>query len=98
MFTAENFVLGTLPQHVLGQCPFWAIIRNRRHNKIRTLISNAYRIKQYLEVYEQVIALVNEGSIRIRRSDIKVLNRKINLGLIIDQTIRLRFGCEEQPK
>lgn len=60
MFTAENFVLGTLPQHVFGQCPFWAIIRNRRHNKIRTLIASALRIKLYLEVNEEIIALVNE--------------------------------------
>lgn len=66
------FVVGILT-HVLGQCPFRALIRNRRHTRIRTLISNVYRRNQYLEVYEEFTIIANEISIRI--SNIIVLNK-----------------------
>lgn len=83
--TAENVVVEIFP-HVLGQCPFGAVIRNHRHGRIRALIVNAYR-KKYLELNEKVTALTNKVS--IKRSSIIVWNTKRNSSLILDPTIEL---------
>jgi len=37
--TNENYVFESLP-HVLGQCSFGSLLRNERHNRIRTIIAN----------------------------------------------------------
>lgn len=51
--------------------------------------------KQWLEVNEDVTAIANEGL--IRRSDIIILNRKNNSGLILDSTFWFE-NYELQPK
>jgi hypothetical protein len=92
--TTENFVVETLP-HVLGQCPFGALLRNQRHHRIRTLIANEFRKNIEVEVYEEVTAIANEGS--IRRGDIIIIDKKKNSGLILDPTIRFE-NHKDQPK
>ena len=67
----ENFVVETLP-HVLGQCPYNSLLRNTRHHTIRKMIADQFR-KKGLEVYEEVMGVEDNGS--IRRSDIIVLDR-----------------------
>lgn len=61
---------------MFGHCPFKALTRKHRRNKIRTVIENAYRKENNLDVYKEVIALANEGS--IRRMNIMVFNRRRN--------------------
>lgn len=51
--------------------------------------------KQWFKVNEDVIAIANEGL--IRRSDIIILNRKNNSGLILDSTFWFE-NYELQPK
>lgn len=77
----------TLP-HVLGFCSKGQLLRITRHNKIRVLLAEEFRKNNNYEVYEETHCIsVLDSS---RRTDIIVIDRKNNSGLIIDQTNTIR--------
>lgn len=89
---AENFSPETLP-HVLGFCPFGELLRNHRHHSVRSLIAEALR-ERGLTVFEEVACTADSGS--IRRVDILAIDKKKNVGWIIDPTVRFELN-QDQP-
>ena len=71
--------------HVLGFCPYGETLRNSRHHKIRSMIADELRSKNY-DVFEEVHGLATNGS--TRRIDIIALPPNSNIGYIIDPTVR----------
>ena len=86
-FCGEIETLG----HILGICPHGSLLRNLRHNQIRTIISNAFRENNYL-VFEEVHCISDDGS--NRRIDMIAIEG--SKGYVIDPTILLET-CETQP-
>ena len=71
--------------HVLGSCPHGELLRNTRHHKIRSLIANQFKKRDY-HVVEEVIGIATNGS--IRRIDILAYRDPRDIGYIIDPTVR----------
>lgn len=90
--TTENYVAETLP-HVLGSCPFGEKLRNTRHNSIRNFVAESLEAKGYV-VFQEVTGIANNGG--TRRIDIIAIDRKKDIGFIIDPTVRFEID-EEQP-
>lgn len=72
--STETYVVESLP-HILGFCPFRELLRNNRHNSIKTLTADSFGEKS-LEVYEKVKKLAKEGP--NWRCNILVVNRRKN--------------------
>ena len=71
--------------HVLGFCPYGQLLRNSRHHKIRSLIADELRMKNF-HVHEEVHGLASTGS--TRRIDIIAYEPNSKKGYIIDPTVR----------
>ena len=69
----------------LGSCSRGDLLRNSRHNRIRSKIASAFSKKGY-EVYEEVPCIALQGG--SRRIDIIAIDRKNNSAFILDPTIR----------
>src|SRR5436190_6957133 len=80
--------------HVLGSCPYGALLRNSRHHSVRTIIATALRNKGW-QVVEEVHCIAESGS--NRRLDILCFNTKSKEGFVIDPTIRFEVSSD-QPK
>ena len=72
--------------HVLGFCPKGSLLRNTRHNRVRTMIAEAFREKDSYEVHEEVPCIATDDS--SRRIDIIVIDRGKKQAWILDPTIR----------
>ena len=83
----------TLP-HVLGSCPQGALLRVKRRNVIRSILTNELRRKAF-EVHEEVQCLAEDES--TRRIDIIVFNRHKSEAEILDPTIRFERSSS-QPR
>ncbi|KAJ4441534.1 hypothetical protein ANN_11390 [Periplaneta americana] len=81
----------TLP-HVFGSCPQGEVLRIKRHNIIRSMITDALRSKN-LEVHEEVHCIADGG--RNRRIDIIAINSNKQTAEIIDPTIRFEISATE---
>ncbi|KAJ4434938.1 hypothetical protein ANN_23510 [Periplaneta americana] len=71
--------------HVLGYCPKGELLRNNRHNKVRSSIASTLRNAR-LEVYEEVHRLGENGS--TRSADIIAIKRRNQRSLILHPTVR----------
>ena len=78
--------------HVLGFCRKAELLRNNRHHKVRTSVSNVLRQKGW-EVHEEIHCISEDDS--TRRADIVAIDRKANIGMILDPTIRFERGAEQ---
>lgn len=87
----ENYHHETVP-HILGSCPYGSLLRNERHNAIRSLIANALREKGR-EVYEEIQCVAEGGS--IRRIDIIIVDRQNSAAIILDPTVRYEDSIEQ---
>ena len=81
--------------HVLGFCPKGSLLRNARHNRVRTMIADAFRGKDGQEVHEEVPCIATDDS--SRRIDIIVIDRGKKQAWILDPTIRYEWN-ETQAK
>lgn len=77
--------------HVLGSCQRGYLLRNIRHNAVRSTIAKSLREKNY-QVFEEVSCISETDSNR-RIDMIAITGRK---GFVIDPTIRFEFN-ENQP-
>jgi hypothetical protein len=80
--------------HVIGFCPRGALMRDNRHNQIRTLIAEAIE-KTGLKVYQEVHCIMSSGS--TGRIDIIAINEKERIGFILDPTVRMET-TSDQPE
>jgi hypothetical protein len=80
--------------HVIGFCPHGALLRDSRHNHIRSLIAEALE-KSGLKVHQEVHCIMSSGS--TGRIDIIAINEKKKLGYIIDPTVRME-NVSSQPE
>ena len=71
--------------HVLDSCSRGDLLRNSRHNRIKSKIASAFSKKGY-EVYEEVPCIALQGG--SRRIGIIAIDRKNNSAFILDPTIR----------
>ncbi|GAV05062.1 hypothetical protein RvY_15248 [Ramazzottius varieornatus] len=72
--------------HVLGSCRKGSLLRNARHNRVRTMVADAFREKNGLEVYEEVPCTATDDS--LRRIDIIVIDRGKKQAWVVDPTVR----------
>ncbi|GAU93514.1 hypothetical protein RvY_05444 [Ramazzottius varieornatus] len=79
--------------HVLGSCHKGNLLRNARHNKIRTTIAEALRGKDGLKVYEEVPCIAEKYS--SRRVDIIIIDRGKSQAWIVDPTVRYEGGDQQ---
>jgi hypothetical protein len=78
--------------HVIGFCPYGALMRDKRHNEIRSLIAEDLR-KTELKVYEEVHCIMDNGS--TGRVDIIAFDEKKRIGYILDPTVRMESSSEQ---
>ncbi|KAJ4428993.1 hypothetical protein ANN_25989 [Periplaneta americana] len=79
--------------HVLGACTFSETLRNSRHHRIRSMITEALR-KKGLTVHEEVHGISQEGS--CRRIDMLSIPPGSTSAYIIDPTVRFE-AQKQQP-
>jgi len=87
---AETETLG----HVLGFCDRGYLLRNQRHNNVRSMIADEFRRLKW-NVYEEVNCLNPLRS--TQRIDIIIFKKKNDKAYIIDPTIRIETS-REQPE
>jgi hypothetical protein len=76
----ENNIIETLP-HIRGSCPKTELLRNNAHHKVRTTLTNLFRVKNF-EIHEEVCcAALDKGATQNKRADIIVIDRRIGQGL-----------------
>ena len=80
--------------HVLGFCDRGYLLRNQRHNHVRSMIADEFRRLKW-NVYEEVNCLNPSRS--TQRIDIIVFKKKTDKAYIIDPTIRIETS-REQPE
>ncbi|KAJ4433498.1 hypothetical protein ANN_15802 [Periplaneta americana] len=73
-------------------CHHGELLRINRHNTVRSLIASSIRQNASYEVYEEVGCISSDGS--TRRTDIIIIDRQKDKGVILDSTIR--FEVHEQ--
>lgn len=79
--------------HVLGKCQYGNLLRNIRHNTIRSLIATS--LKDKFDIYEEITCIGDNDS--NRRVDILALNKNNKqIGYILDPTIRFERS-KNQP-
>ena len=75
--------------HVLGFCDRGYLLRNTRHNTVRTLIADEFRRLKW-NVYEEVHCINPSRS--TQRIDILIYKNKNDKSYILDPTIRFEAG------
>ncbi|KAJ4433416.1 hypothetical protein ANN_15675 [Periplaneta americana] len=71
--------------HVLGPCRHGEVLRNSRHHRIRSMITEQFSSINF-KVFEEVHGLADNG--RTRRIDMIAIPPNNNNGYIIDPTVR----------
>jgi len=77
--------------HVLGSCTRGELLRNNRHNNVRSFLAS--ELKKKWTVHEEVQCHEDNGS--LRRVDIIAFDTKTKAGFIIDPTIRWEAGLDQ---
>lgn len=75
----------TLP-HILGFCKKGELLRNNRHHKVRSAIAKLLLETGHFEIFEEIHCISTDGS--TKRADIIAIDRKRDLGYILDPTVR----------
>ena len=81
----------TLP-HVLGFCRKGELLRNNRHNRVRTSLANGLS-KLGWDIFEERHCVSDDGS--NRRADIIAINRNCHKAMTLDPTVRFERNCQQ---